>query len=218
MSEHQGEKLKQFLSSQKDSTGKKKSLDAVAQDLGIVRSTLYYQFKKERIDLDFVELLRQKKYPFNPDDIKSAVVEALPTYGPHNGDNIYYIPIYAYGGFLQGYSNKAFLDDLEKFSLPGIHGEHFAFQVQGDSMSPMAGPGDIVISRKEEKLDWMIRGRAYVLQTIDGILLKIFERITDGKAQFSSVNKTGTTPVIPLKDIKGVYQVVKVLKDFSLGN
>lgn len=143
--------------------------------------------------------------------------EAIPLSGPHNGDNIYFIPSYAYGGFLQGYANKIFMEGLEKFSLPGIHGEHYAFQVQGDSMMPLAGPGDIVISRKEEQLDWMVKGRVYVLQTIDGILIKTFEKIADKKAYFVSINKSGSTPIITLKDIKGVYQVVKILKDFNMG-
>lgn len=142
------------------------------------------------------------------------ISNAHQVYGPTKGNNIIYVPLFAYGGFLQGYSNKVYMDTLQKFSLPGIHGEHFAFEIQGDSMAPLVKSGEVVISRKEEQLEWMVKGRAYVLQTIDGILVKYFEKIADGKVYLRSAGKDFDNPVIPLKNIKVVYLVLKVLKDF----
>lgn len=211
MPEHQGKKLKDFLESYKKPGHRRKSMEEIALELQVSRTTLYNYFDKEEVDPRFLKRLMEKGYPFEVDNLYNDV---KPTFNPHNGNNIVYVPLFAYGGFLHGYSNKVFMDTLERFSLPGIHGEHFAFEVQGTSMSPYANPGDVVISRKEEKLEWMIRGRAYVLQTIDGLIFKIFDRVEGGKACFKSADKTGSTPSLPLKDIKGAYQVVKVLKDF----
>lgn len=205
MAEHQGKKLQSYL---RDT---RKPMESIAAELGISRTTLYGHFKGDKIDQDFLQLLKEKGYNFQP----SAVSEGIAMYGPLKGNNITYVPLFAYGGFLHGYANKVFMDTLEKFSLPGIHGEHFAFEVQGSSMAPYANPGDIVISRKEERLEYMIKGRAYVLQTVDGIIIKYFEKITDGKAHFKSNASDGGSPIIPLKEIKVVYQVIKVLSDFK---
>lgn len=209
MAEHQGEKLKLWLQARRDAAGKKKSLDDIAKELNTSRTTLYYHFGKPELDLNFLERLKEAGYEYKiPDED-----EVTPAYLPHKQGNIVYVPLVAYGGFLQGYSNKAFIDSLERFALPGIHGEHFAFEVQGNSMVPIANPGDVVISKREEKLEWMLKGRAYVLQTVDGIIIKLFDRIAEGKAFFKSADRNHNHPSIPLKEIKGVYQVVKVLRD-----
>lgn len=208
MPEHQGEKLHYYLK------GFKKPLEEIAKELEMSRTTLYDHFKKEVLDQKTLQLLADKGYKL---EFPTVINEAVQVYQPPKG-NIIYVPLVAYGGFLQGYSNKVFIDSLEKFSLPGIHGEHFAFEVQGNSMAPYANSGDLVIARKEESLEWMVKGRAYVLQTIDGLIVKQFEKMVDGKAQFRSANKEGNSPAIPLKAIKGVYQVVRVIKPFLLSN
>lgn len=190
---------------------------AMAEKLGI-SERMYKDYEKGRFDetysvrkekyLDMVnELLR------NNSSENQQKFEAIELYPPTHGKNIFYIPLYAYGGFLQGYSNQIFMETLEKFSLPGIHGEHYAFEVQGHSMTPFASPGDVVVARREEHLDYMVKDRVYVLQTIDGILIKFFDKIEYGKALFKSANIEGDNPVIPLKNLKVIYQVVRVLKD-----
>lgn len=206
MIEHQGEKLQLYLRSLR------KPMELIAKDLEISRTKLYTHFRDSVLDPVLVQLLTQKGYNFELSKIESNARELD---FPHKG-NIVYVPLKAYGGFLHGYSDKIYMDKLERFSLPGIFGEHFAFEVQGDSMSPYANPGDVVISQKEERLEWMVKGRAYVLQTIEGIIVKIFVKIEGGKAFFKSADKSGATPVIPLKEIKGVYLVVKVLRDLML--
>jgi len=213
VSNHQGDNLKDFLSTFKKPGEKKKTMEEIAIDLEIAKGTLYNHFKKKDLDLNFIKLLNDKGYIFDPE--KTVLQnEAEPAYLPDKKGNIIYIPLYAYGGFLHGYANKIFMDTLERFALPGIHGEHYAFEVRGESMSPYAKPGELVIARKEEKLEWMVKGDAYILQTIDGIILKIFDKIVEGKAHFRSGDKNHSSPVLPLKDIKGVYRVVKIIRDF----
>lgn len=44
---------------------------------------------------------------------------------------MYVVPVKAYGGFLKGYENPIFLDNLIKTPLPFIQGQCFAFEVEG---------------------------------------------------------------------------------------
>lgn len=127
--------------------------------------------------------------------------------------NIIHVPLYAYGGFLSGYANKVYLDSLERFTLPGIHGQHFSFEVQGSSMISFAYPGEKAITRPEESFQNMIKNRAYVLQTIDGILIKFFNGIKGENGIFASANSEYDDIKIHLKELKKIYQVVEIRVD-----
>ncbi len=127
-------------------------------------------------------------------------------------DNIIHVPLIAYGGFLQGYANKVYIDSLERYSLPGITGEHYSFEVDGMSMYDFAAPGDYAIAKPIEKFEWMTPRRAYVLQTTDGLLIKYFEKLSDSTGHFYSANKEYPPVDIPLKSLKKVYFVDRILK------
>lgn len=204
---HQGERLKEIL------RGKGVNLTKLAPKIGMTRQNIYLIFEKNKVDPALLEAIKKETgLALDLSNVNTIVNEATPLYPPGKG-NIIYVPLYAYGGFLSGYANKVFLDSLEHFSLPGIVGEHYAFEVQGDSMVKFAYPGDRVISRPEEKLEWMVKNRAYVLQTIDGMLIKFFDYIKGENAHFKSANKEYADIKIPLKSIKKIYQVVRVDKD-----
>lgn len=168
-----------------------------------------FELKRFGVDLG-VELILTSAATEGNDNEKFNEARELPK--PERG-NIIFVPLYAYGGFLSGYANKVFMDSLERYSYPGIIGEHYMFEVQGDSMKGFVSAGDRVIARPEERLDWMVKNRVYVLQTIDGILIKFFDHIKDNYAVFKSANKEYPDVKIPLKSIKKVYQVVRVDKD-----
>lgn len=211
MVEHQGKKLKEYLSRHRKPGEKKKNIAEIAVELGVSKATLYNYFLRSELDDDFLEELDKKGYKFNLDE-SPKVAEAIPAYLPSKTGNIIFVPIYAYGGFLHGYADPLFLENLEKFTLPGIIGEHYAFEVRGNSMIPFAQQGEMIIVKKEDKLEWMVKDDVYLLQTVDGMIVKVFQKIQDGKAYFKSKNSSGENPVIPLKNIKAVYLVVQVLK------
>lgn len=203
---HQGKALQEYL------RAKNFDLKELAPKLGIKRQYFYNKyFMQETLDKDFLS----KVTLVTGFDIKNVTRGTEST----GRGNIIYIPLYAYGGFLQGYADKVYMDTLETFSLPGIHGQHYGIEVMGESMVPFAKPGELAIVRYEEKLEWMIRGKAYVLQTIDGILIKFFKSFnkdtfeSSDKAVFSSANKEFADITIPLKSIKRVYRVIKTLTD-----
>lgn len=136
--------------------------------------------------------------------------QARDTFAPLfvSGDkqNLTIVPLKAFGGFLMGYRNKVYLDSLQKTSFPWVQGECFAFEVEGFSMMPDYIPQSFVVTTQLEKLEYMQKGKDYVFQTIDGLVLKRFVSIKDTSCNIVSINEE-YNPVksMPLKSIKGVF-------------
>lgn len=131
--------------------------------------------------------------------------------------NIIYIPIHAQGGFLSGYESKVYTDQLTHFFIPGIAGEHYAIEISGMSMykgddERSAKSGDLAICRPIESFESFTKDKGYILQTIDGMAYKIFNRITDERANFISLNPAYDGYDIELKKIKRAYFVDFIMK------
>jgi len=91
----------------------------------------------------------------------------------HNENLIELIPIKASAGYLNGYSDPEYIEQLQKFKLPFIpSGKHRAFPIKGDSMLPI-NEGSYVVGKFVERLSEIKNGRTYVLLTQnDGIVYK----------------------------------------------
>ncbi|RAJ24295.1 helix-turn-helix domain-containing protein [Pedobacter cryoconitis] len=139
---------------------------------------------------------------------------AIPFAGDFDTLNMYVVPVKAYGGFLSGYENPVFMESLTKSSFPFIKGKCFAFEVDGFSMYRDFVPGDWVITTLVENFNWLSKGKVYVFQTIDGIIIKCFDKIEGEYIHLYSLNDE-FNPVEPihLKDVKKVYFKEKVLKN-----
>lgn len=196
------------------------SIKEVADRLKMSRENLYDMFIRDYVKPQQAEAIAEiLKVDVSDIVVKDVSDESKESFHMKNltQGNIIYVPLFAYGGFLGGYRNTVFMDTLEHFRLPGVTGEHFAFEIGGFSMTKpghelSATPGDIAISRMTEDFKHMVKGRGYILQTIDGILYKIFDKITDEKASFHSLNEDYDGLTIKLKDIKRVYFVSFILK------
>lgn len=133
--------------------------------------------------------------------------------------NLYMIPLKAQGGFLNGYSNKVYMDSLEKLSFPLVRGNCYGFEVDGFSMvsdDPKEDsyyPGSWVICTELENLSWLQKGKVYVFATIDGVIIKQFNKIEDGKCYLKSINEAPEYRVapIPLKSIKRVFFIENII-------
>lgn len=131
--------------------------------------------------------------------------------------NITYIPIHAQGGFLIGYESKVYVDQLVHFFIPGVIGEHYAIEISGMSMykgsdERSAKSGDLAICKPIESLNSFTRERGYILQTVEGMAYKIFDRIIGDEAHFSSLNTEHDGYKIELKKIKRAYFVDFIMK------
>ncbi|KAA5539394.1 XRE family transcriptional regulator [Adhaeribacter rhizoryzae] len=75
------------------------------------------------------------------------------TVDKENRENIELVPFKASAGYLNGYADPEFIEELPKFRLPMLNttGTHRAFEIKGDSMLPIAS-GTVIIGKFIE--DW----------------------------------------------------------------
>ena len=112
--------------------------------------------------------------------------------------SIVFVPLKASAGYLNGYADPEFLDELNTFTLPMIApGNYRAFEISGDSMLPTPS-GSVVIAEKEENFDNIKPTNAYILLSKnEGIVYK-------------RINKINETKELALISDNPVYQPYKV--------
>jgi transcriptional regulator with XRE-family HTH domain len=97
-------------------------------------------------------------------------------------ENIELVPQKAAAGYLNGYADPEYLEELPKFRLPmlGTGGTYRAFEISGDSMLPIAS-GTVIVGRYVD--DWQnIKDGTpcIVVSSKEGIVFKrVFNRLKD---------------------------------------
>ncbi len=93
-----------------------------------------------------------------------------------------FVPVKAAAGYLNGYADHEFIDELNTFTLPMITGGNYrAFEIIGDSMLPIPS-GSIIVGEKVEALDSVKNNTAcIVVSKNDGIVYKRIQK--NGKAK-----------------------------------
>jgi transcriptional regulator with XRE-family HTH domain len=132
-------------------------------------------------------------------------------------ENIELIPQKASAGYLNGYADPEFLEDLPKFRLPFLPGNntHRAFEIIGDSMLPLL-PGTIVIGKYLESVDEIKDNKTYVLLTIsEGIVYKRIQtsKINDGSIVLVSDNKNYEPYPVSVSDILEIWEAVMYISN-----
>lgn len=86
---------------------------------------------------------------------------------------IHFVPVKAAAGYLNGYADPEFLDELNTFTLPMLtSGTYRAFEIIGDSMMPTPS-GSVIVGEKVESLDEVKNNNAYiVLSKSEGVVYK----------------------------------------------
>lgn len=79
-------------------------------------------------------------------------------------ENIELVPQKASAGYLNGYADPEFIEELPRFQLPFLpkNSTYRAFEISGDSMLPLQ-PGTVVIGKYVESLGDVRDGQTYVL-------------------------------------------------------
>jgi transcriptional regulator with XRE-family HTH domain len=91
-----------------------------------------------------------------------------------SGSNeIQMVPIKAAAGYLAGYADPEFLDELNTFTLPMLSpGTYRAFEIVGDSMLPTPS-GSVIVGEKVENLEDVKNNQTYiVISRTEGIVYK----------------------------------------------
>lgn len=176
----------------------------IAAILNLTRQGLNYHLRKEVLDDSFKNLLKDK-FPdvFTMENVDGTFVKqqsnaynigALqqndgdsPFIDLGNGQYIMIVPLvqdYAYAGYLSGFQDEEYLDELPKHSFvvnKQHRGNYMAFQVIGESMSngtdESITEGSTVTGREIQRHLWssrfhIHRFKDYVIVHKEGILIK----------------------------------------------
>ena len=86
---------------------------------------------------------------------------------------IHFVPMKAAAGYLAGYADEEFIDELNTFTLPMLgNGIFRAFEIIGESMLPTPS-GSIIVGQKIDGLDDLKQNAAYiVVSRSEGIVYK----------------------------------------------
>lgn len=86
---------------------------------------------------------------------------------------ITFVPVKAAAGYLAGYADQDFIDELNTFTLPMLSGgEYRAFEIIGDSMLPTPS-GSVIVGEKIQSLDTVKNNAAcIVISRSEGIVYK----------------------------------------------
>jgi transcriptional regulator with XRE-family HTH domain len=84
-----------------------------------------------------------------------------------------FVPVKAAAGYLAGYADTEFIDELNTFTLPMLtRGEYRAFEIIGDSMMPTPS-GSVIVGEKVNDMESVKNNGAYiVVSRSEGIVYK----------------------------------------------
>lgn len=125
-----------------------------------------------------------------------------------------FVPLKAAAGYLAGYADNEFLDELNTFTLPMLSPGHYrAFEIVGDSMLPTPS-GSVIVGEKLEALDGIKNNDAYiVISHSNGIVYKRVNRNNRAKEKvtLSSDNPLFEPYQIDTKDILELWQAQMII-------
>ena len=132
-----------------------------------------------------------------------------------NGRNdIPFVPIKAAAGYLAGYGDPEFIDELNTFTLPMLSGgDYRAFEIVGDSMMPTPS-GSIIVGERVQSLDDVKSNQTYiVVSKTDGI---VYKRIMKNNKQknkmtFVSDNPSYQPYTVNSDDVLEVWQAQMII-------
>ena len=137
----------------------------------LIRMSKYFN-----LSIDLLLTVDIRKYPLEdvlklPDNriVLPVVVDQL------GNNSIEIIPQKASIGYLSGYSDPEYIENLQRITLPFLTGGKYrAFPAQGDSMPPFKD-GSYIIGKYVEHIDELKPNKSYVFVTLnDGISYKRF--------------------------------------------
>ena len=114
------------------------------------------------------------------------------TVNEDNEDLIEIIPAKASAGYLSGYDDPEYIEQLQKIKLPFLPtGTHRAFPIKGDSMLPVKD-GAFVVAKYVEDINDIKNGRTYIVLTKDdGLVYKrVYSADDENLLVLSSDNKS----------------------------
>ena len=129
-------------------------------------------------------------------------------------NTIQFVPVKAAAGYLAGYADHEFIDELNTFTLPMLGaGQYMAFEIIGDSMLPTPS-GSIIVGEKVEAVEDVRNSQAYiVVSRNEGIVYKRIVKNNKAKNKLTMVsdNPSFQPYQINTEDVIELWQAQMVL-------
>ncbi len=127
---------------------------------------------------------------------------------------IHFVPMKAAAGYLAGYADEEFIDELNTFTLPMMgSGQFRAFEIIGESMLPTPS-GSIIVGQKINGLDDVKQNVAYiVVSRSEGIVYKRLSKNsrTKNKVTLTSDNQSYQPYDMNIEEILELWQAQMVI-------
>ncbi|MEJ7588247.1 MAG: LexA family transcriptional regulator [Ferruginibacter sp.] len=131
---------------------------------------------------------------------------------------IHFVPVKAVAGYLAGYADSEFIDELNTFTLPMLAGGNYrAFEIIGDSMMPTPS-GSIIVGEKIDNPDELKNDQAYiVVSRNEGIVYKRIVKSNRAKNKFTLVsdNPQYQPYQVNAEDVVELWQAQMVISKIS---
>lgn len=107
-------------------------------------------------------------------------------------NEIQFVPVKAAAGYLAGYADPAFVDELNTFTLPMLApGQYRAFEIMGDSMLPTPS-GSVIVGERVEDMEELKASSTYiVISRKEGI---VYKRVTKNNKGKNKLTLTSDNP------------------------
>ncbi|MCW5908705.1 MAG: helix-turn-helix domain-containing protein [Chitinophagales bacterium] len=184
------------------------------------------QFKYKIDDLITRDLRQTEKVPlFSEEQLQSDVegkhlrVLAI-TVDRKDNENIEMVPAKAAAGYLNGYADPEFIQELNKFRLPFLpSGTYRAFEIKGDSMLPVQ-PGSVIVGEYLDNWKNIKDGQTYiVLSKHDGIVYKrVFNQVEEnGTLIMRSDNPSYPAYALKIDEVLEIWRAVLNISHLNKG-
>lgn len=126
------------------------------------------------------------------------------------------LPVSAYAGNLQMWSQGVALKDCEKIISP-VRGADFAIRITGDSMEPLLHDGSTILIKRINEKAFIPWGNPMVIDSENGVLVKDVFPSERGRSYIEarSLNPKYPPLTIPAESIYGLYRVMGSFRLFS---
>lgn len=128
--------------------------------------------------------------------------------------DIPFVPVKAAAGYLNGFADPEFIDELNTFTLPMLAGgDYRAFEIVGDSMMPTPS-GSVIVGERVDNLDDVKSNHTYiVVSKTDGI---VYKRIMKNSRQKNKITLVSDNPAyqpftVNANDVLEVWQAQMII-------
>jgi transcriptional regulator with XRE-family HTH domain len=129
--------------------------------------------------------------------------------------SISFVPVKAAAGYLAGYGDPEFVDELNTFTLPMLGpGQYRAFEIVGDSMLPTPS-GSVIVGEKVDDLEDVKNSNTYVvLSKNEGVVYKriIKNNRVKNKITLMSDNPQYEPYNVSAEDVLEVWKAVYIMQ------